>query len=99
MSKGYKVKLTVFFKCREGSHPQLGHEMIARFLDTVEDLGWAETSFITPRLMGKVMSIVIVPGRKKPDMQNGEVIEQQSVAVAVPDDANNAIEEGENLDA
>jgi translation initiation factor IF-3 len=31
MSKGYKVKLTVFFKCREGSHPQLGHEMIARF--------------------------------------------------------------------
>ncbi|MDR1323558.1 MAG: translation initiation factor IF-3 [Candidatus Margulisbacteria bacterium] len=65
LTKGYKVKLTVFFKGREGTHPELGHALIAQYLEQIADLGWTDSPTLTPRLLGRQMSIVIVPGRKR----------------------------------
>jgi len=65
LAKGYKVKLTVFFKGREGTHPELGHRLIAEYLEKIADLGWTDSPTLTPGLLGRQMSIVIVPGRKR----------------------------------
>jgi len=65
LGKGYKVKLTVFFKGREGTHPELGHALIAEYLEKIADLGWTDSPTLTPGLLGRQMSIVIVPGRKR----------------------------------
>jgi translation initiation factor IF-3 len=35
--KGYKVQLTVFFKGREAIHPELGYELIDRFIEAVAE--------------------------------------------------------------
>jgi translation initiation factor IF-3 len=67
LEKGYKVKITVFFKGREDTHPELGQELIFRFLEQVGDLGWTETATVYPRLLGKTMSVLVVSGRKKPE--------------------------------
>ena len=65
LTKGYKVKLTVFFKGREGTHPELGHRLIADYLEKIADLGWTDSPTLTPGLLGHQMSIVLVPGRKR----------------------------------
>ena len=65
LGKGYKIKLTVFFKGREGTHPELGHAIIAKYLEQIADLGWTDSPTLTPGLLGRQMSIVIVPGRKR----------------------------------
>ncbi len=69
LEKGYKVKITVFFKGREETHPELGKVLILKFLDQVGDLGWTETPSVYPRLLGKTMSVLVVSGRKKPEPQ------------------------------
>jgi translation initiation factor IF-3 len=66
LTKGYKVKLTVFFKGREGTHPELGHALIAQYLEKIADLGWTDSLTLKPGLLGRQMSIVIVPGRRRP---------------------------------
>ncbi|MDR2432061.1 MAG: translation initiation factor IF-3 [Candidatus Margulisbacteria bacterium] len=66
LGKGYKVKLTVFFKGRESTHPELGHNLIAEYLAKIADLGWTDSPTLTPGLLGRQMSIVIVPGRRRP---------------------------------
>ncbi len=69
LAKGHKVKLTIFFKGREAAHRELGHVLIEKFLATIEDLGWADSPDIRPGLLGKMMSILIIAGKKKPDPQ------------------------------
>lgn len=67
LNKGFKVKLTVFFKGREATHLDLGYKMIERFLKEIEDLGWAEdTNNLRPVIVGRMMSVLIVAGKKKP---------------------------------
>lgn len=42
LQKGYKLKVAVFFKGREMAHPELGQEILERYIREVEDLGSAE---------------------------------------------------------
>jgi translation initiation factor IF-3 len=83
LGKGYKVKLTVFFKGREGTHPELGHALIAEYLEKIADLGWTDSPTLRPGLLGRQMSIVIVPGRRRtvaetPPAQTVEIKEKQN---------------------
>ncbi len=82
LSKGFKIKLTVFFKGREATHLDLGYEMIERFLKEIEDLGWAEDANNTrPVIVGKMMSILIVAGKKRPaEIDKAESAVQQDTA-------------------
>jgi translation initiation factor IF-3 len=79
LEKGYKVKVTVFFKGREDTHPELGKELILKFLDLVGDLGWTETPTVYPRLLGKTMSVIVVSGRKKPEIQTNMQEEKKEI--------------------
>jgi len=80
LGKGYKVKLTVFFKGREGTHPELGHALIAEYLEKIADLGWTDSPTLTPGLLGRQMSIVIVPGRKRtPEAESRPEIVREEV--------------------
>lgn len=64
LTKGYKVRLTVFFKGREATHPELGNELIMKYLGQIEDLGWMDGDRI-PRVLGRVMSVTVIAGLKR----------------------------------
>jgi translation initiation factor IF-3 len=56
LEEGDRIKVTVRFRGRELTHPELGRNLIARFVDRVKDHGVAER---TPLLEGKSMHITM----------------------------------------
>jgi translation initiation factor IF-3 len=56
LEEGDRIKVTVRFRGRELTHPEIGRNMIARFVDRVKDHGVAER---TPLLEGKSMHITM----------------------------------------
>lgn len=56
LEDGDRIKVTVRFRGRELTHPELGRNMIARFVDRVKDHGVPER---TPLLEGKSMHITM----------------------------------------
>jgi translation initiation factor IF-3 len=56
LEDGDRIKVTVRFRGRELTHPEIGRNMIARFVDRVKDHGVAER---TPLLEGKSMHITM----------------------------------------
>ena len=58
LSKGHKVKLTVFFRGREITHPELGKEIINRFIGDIKEIGAPESSIQTT---GKLFGVLFNP--------------------------------------
>ena len=58
LEKGQRVRMSVFFRGREITHPELGKEMLEKMYEKVQDLAQAEGE---PRLDGRKMSMMIVP--------------------------------------
>jgi translation initiation factor IF-3 len=56
LEEGDRIKVTVRFRGRELTHPELGRNLIAKFVDRVKDHGVAER---TPLLEGKAMHITM----------------------------------------
>jgi translation initiation factor IF-3 len=56
LEDGDRIKVTVRFRGRELTHPEIGRNMIARFVERVKDHGVAER---TPLLEGKSMHITM----------------------------------------
>jgi translation initiation factor IF-3 len=56
LEDGDRIKVTVRFRGRELTHPEIGRNLIARFVDRVKDHGVAER---TPLLEGKSMHITM----------------------------------------
>ncbi len=61
LEEGDKVKVTIMFRGREMSHPELGKDLLDRVMDIVKDLGILERS---AKLEGRNMSMVISPKTK-----------------------------------
>jgi translation initiation factor IF-3 len=61
LGDGDKVKVTMRFRGREVTHPELGREILERLVDSVEGLGTVETM---PRLDGRQMTMVLAPLRR-----------------------------------
>jgi len=57
---GDKVKVTIMFRGREQSRPELGLRLLARLADEVGDLGFVESK---PRQDGRNMIMVLAPHR------------------------------------
>jgi len=55
-----KVKVTMRFRGREVTHPEIGNEILSRLRDSVSDYGEIETA---PRLEGRQMTMVLAPVR------------------------------------
>jgi translation initiation factor IF-3 len=58
LSEGMRVKVSVFFRGREITHPEKGKEMLDLVMSRVEDVASQE---IRPRLEGRSMSMMVVP--------------------------------------
>ena len=62
LKQGDKVKITIMFRGREQSRPELGFRLLQRLADDVQDLGFVESS---PKQDGRNMIMVLGPHKKK----------------------------------
>jgi translation initiation factor IF-3 len=84
LEDGDRIKVTVRFRGRELTHPEIGRNLISRFVDRVKDHGVAER---TPLLEGKSMHITMASlhkpkGHDAPDRKHA-VDEVPADAIAI----------------
>jgi translation initiation factor IF-3 len=58
LEEGNKVKLTMMFRGRQVTHPELGREVLLRVFSELEDIAKVE---MHPKLEGKNMTMVLAP--------------------------------------
>ena len=58
LDEGNKVKLTMMFRGRQVTHPEIGLQVLSRVLEDLEEFGQAESQ---PNMEGRIMSMVIAP--------------------------------------
>ena len=86
LSHGNKVKVTIMFRGREQSRPELGFRLLQRLADDVAELGFVEAA---PKQDGRNMIMVLAPHKNvKP--------QPQRTKAAVP--AGDGAEEAEGTD-
>jgi translation initiation factor IF-3 len=61
LKQGDKVKVTIMFRGREQSRPELGFRLLQRLATDVEELGFVESS---PKQDGRNMVMVVAPHRR-----------------------------------
>jgi translation initiation factor IF-3 len=64
LKQGDKVKITIMFRGREQSRPELGYRLLQRLAADVEELGFVESA---PKQDGRNMIMVLGPTKKKAD--------------------------------
>jgi translation initiation factor IF-3 len=92
LKAGDKVKVTIMFRGREQSRPELGFRLLQRLASDVEELGFVESQ---PKQDGRNMIMVIGPHRKKSETkahtagqgQNRSVPSPRAAAAAAPQPA------------
>jgi len=58
LEEGNKVKLTMMFRGRQVTHPDIGLKVLSRLVDDLGELAKVESQ---PNMEGRVMSMVVVP--------------------------------------
>jgi len=58
IEKGQRVKVSVFFRGREITHPELGKQMLSGVMEQLQDIAKVE---IEPRLEGRNMAMLLTP--------------------------------------
>ena len=82
LKAGDKVKVTIMFRGREQSRPELGFRLLQRLADDVTELGFVEAQ---PKQDGRNMIMVIGPHRRKVEAKaeaRAEAIEAKAEARA-----------------
>jgi len=69
---GAKVKVTLMFRGREITHPELGWKILKRMAETLADAGTLERQ---PMIQGRRMDIIIAPIGSKPKAKTETKIE------------------------
>jgi translation initiation factor IF-3 len=72
LKSGDKVKLSVLFRGRSITHPELGRDLLQRLSEQLSDVGVVEQG---ARMEGRTMTMYMAPARAKSD--NSEKKEQQ----------------------
>ncbi len=75
LKQGDKVKVTIMFRGREQSRPELGYKLLQRLAGDVDDLGFVESA---PKQDGRNMIMVIGPHKKKADVRAERVTPRAS---------------------
>ena len=88
LSDGDRIKVTVRFRGRELTHPELGRNLLTKFVDLVKDHGLAER---TPVLEGKSMFITMA-STHKPKVIEAPVRPGRIADTEAPAPASEAIE-------
>jgi translation initiation factor IF-3 len=81
LRQGDKVKVTIMFRGREQSRPELGYKLLQRLAGDVEELGFVESQ---PKQDGRNMIMVIGPHRKKTDAKAARAPERASARASAP---------------
>ncbi|GGR89938.1 translation initiation factor IF-3 [Deinococcus sedimenti] len=63
LEEGHKVKVTIMFRGRERTHPELGERILVRVAESLADIGAPEG---TPSMMGMDMNMIMTPRAEKP---------------------------------
>jgi translation initiation factor IF-3 len=66
LAEGDKVKVSVMFRAREITHPEIGRELLDRFYEKIRDVSTLERS---AAMEGRMMSIIVTPGVKRERQQ------------------------------
>lgn len=62
LSKGNKVKITCTFRGREIMRPELGEKLMQRLCEDLEDVSTVESPL---KRMGRMLIVILAPGKKK----------------------------------
>ena len=83
LNAGDKVKITIMFRGREQSRPELGYRLLQRLATDVQEIGSVESA---PKQDGRNMIMVLGPMRKKADVRaEREAERRRHDAVAPPE--------------
>jgi len=74
---GDKVKVTIMFRGREQSRPELGFRLLQRLAEDVAELGFVESA---PKQDGRNMVMVLGPAKKKTAVRNEKRAEKAAHA-------------------
>ncbi len=80
LKAGDKVKITIMFRGREQSRPELGLRLLAKLAEDVTELGFVEA---TPKQDGRNMIMVLAPHRKKSEVAR-DTAKVRAVETEVP---------------
>jgi translation initiation factor IF-3 len=80
LNAGDKVKITIMFRGREQSRPELGYRLLQRLAGDVQDIGTIESA---PKQDGRNMIMVLGPTRKKADVRAEREAERRRSDVPV----------------
>jgi len=69
LSDGNKVKVTLMFRGREITHPELGWKILQRMAETLNDVSALERQ---PVMEGRRMDIILAPASPKPKVKVAE---------------------------
>lgn len=58
LQEGHKVKVTIMFRGRERTHPELGERILVKVAEVLSDVGAPEG---TPSMMGMDMNMIMAP--------------------------------------
>ena len=62
ITAGDKVKITLMFRGRESTHPELGWKVLQRMVESLKDISYLERQ---PLMEGRRMNIIVAPGTAK----------------------------------
>ncbi|MDR1232673.1 MAG: translation initiation factor IF-3 [Puniceicoccales bacterium] len=82
LDHGNKLKLSLMFRGRELTHPELGFDLIKRFIRDIKPYG---TQDCEPKLFGKVISLTLSPYVRKGPKSDGEVKQQSDISTKILD--------------
>ncbi|MHA0033580.1 translation initiation factor IF-3 [Deinococcus sp. PESE-13] len=85
LNEGHKVKVTIMFRGRERTHPELGERILVRVAETLADVGAPEGN---PSMMGMDMNMIMAPKapaspkKDKADRPEGDAGDTETAAPA-----------------
>ncbi len=74
LKQGDKVKITIMFRGREQSRPELGYRLLQRLAEDVQELGIVEAA---PKQDGRNMTMVLSPTKKKAEARAEKAAEKE----------------------
>lgn len=83
LKAGDKVKITIMFRGREQSRPELGYRLLQRLAVDVEALGYVESA---PKQDGRNMLMVLAPHKNAADLKRAARDGGDSAEAAAPAD-------------
>ncbi len=81
LHEGHKVKITIMFRGREVTHPELGRDILDKIAERTD--GYAKVEAM-PRLESRNMTMVLGPDAKKAKSQKATETEQAAAAPERP---------------